>query len=331
MPNNKNKINKLKAKLEAGGLSQSQAEAIRMQIKDLGGKVKLTNFGYNAPAGAGTQNVANLTNAANPIKDPGSVYSADVAGEQAESSEQIKFQNPNFTNPFGSQTTTQNPDGTVSVNQQLSPEQQAILAQGQLLTQQGQGLAQQGLGGYQQFNFGDFGEERGRIEGEVYNRLTKGLDDDYNRSRSSKEQELFNKGIPYSDDPNSRYQKELGDLDRRYDEAKLQARSQATIQGGQEMQSQYGMQLGQHQQGLSDLYSLQGLGTGLQLPQFQQYQGPNYDVSDPSQYIYAGKELQQGNKQLNLQQQQLQQQAAIANKQLAAANAQNAPAPPAFP
>lgn len=102
-------VKELKAKLAAGGLSQQQAEAIRDKIKNLGGKVSLENFGYAAPPGSPgynaqaykaatgstgqTQNVASLTNQAKPIKNPGSVYNADVAAEDAESMKQVQWQN----------------------------------------------------------------------------------------------------------------------------------------------------------------------------------------------------------------------------------------------
>lgn len=357
------RIKRLKDKLASGQLSQQEAEATAQQIRDLGGKVAIKNFGYagvadrptspstptSSPAPStpapqapitpvpSTSDVASMATAARPIKDPGSVYGADVAGEQAESATQITLQNPNFFNPFGSQTTTLNPDGSVSVDQSLSQDQQQILQQGSGLTQQGQQAALQRLGGMAQpfgFDRGGFEAERARIEDAVFSRLTRGMEDDYRQAREAKEQQLYNQGIPYSADPNSRYQRELNDIDKRFDNARLQARSQATAQGLAEQQGAYGMDLGTYQQGISDLYSFSGLGTGLQLPQFQQYQGPNYDVADPSSYIYAGKELQQGNKNFRLQKDAMRQDAAIANKQLALASQASQPQPPqppAFP
>jgi hypothetical protein len=188
-------------------------------------------------------------------------------------------------------------------NQALSKGQQQISDQGEGLTQMGQQLAQQGLGNYKQFDFGNFDEQRARIEDSVFGRLTKTLDQDYQNSRESAEQTLHNKGIPFSGDPNSRYQQELASIDRRYDEAKESARNQAVSVGGQELSRQYGVDLGQHQQGLSDISTLQSQGIGLQNPNFQQYQGYTPQYSNPTQTALAVGALKQGQQGLNIQQQ----------------------------
>lgn len=518
MAKKKNKIADLKAKLEKGKVSQKQAENIADQIRNLGGKVNITNFGYKSAGGGAAKaaaptpdpypnppDVAAATSAAKPIKDPGSVYTADQMAEIDESQKQIYFQNPEIKNPFGSQETKINDDGTVSVDQKLSAEQEKIKQQGEQLTKTGQEAAQGALSGYQKFNpnssasagfsapsregyqtfapnlgyqafqpqgfegyqpfqgesresyspfsdssrssyspfqFDSSDQGRQRIEDSVFQSLTRDLEENRGRDLEQKQQELYNKGIAYSDDPESRYQKELGDIQKRYDRQALEAKGQAVQMGGQEMQRQYGMGLGTHQQGMADvgqfygqdlgvhqqgmadygqrfgedlasqqqrmaeqgqmygqglstqqqrmgergqlfgeglaqhqqgmsdygqmfgedlaaaqqrqseqgqafgqeltthqqgmadIGALQSYGLGLQMPQFQAYQGPNYDVADPSTYIYAGKELKQGNKALQMEQNALNQQNAIANKQLAqaaAASQPQAPQPPPFP
>lgn len=187
-----------------------------------------------------------------------------------------------------------------------------------------------------------FSDDRLRIEQAVYDNLTRDLERDRGRELESAQQTLYNKGIPFSSDPESRYQKELSVINKRYDDRDKQARTQATQIGGNEMAQQFGMQeqlianqfsQGQaaHNQGMSDLNYFTNFGSGLQVPNFAAYQGPNYDVNDPSQYIYAGKGLKQDNKNYQLSKDALAQDAAIANKQLAMANQPQAPAPPAFP
>lgn len=358
----KKKINKLKNKLKGGQLSQQQAEDIRQQILGMGGKVNLTNFGYNVSGQnaqnnniPSTQDVAAQTTAAQPIKDPGSVYTADVAGEMAESAAQINFQNPNVYNPFGSSETTLNPDGTVTVNQSLSGDQQQILDADETLSQQGRGIAQNYLksGLFSQpfqantidRSINATGEDRRRIEDAVYDNLTRRFDRDEGRLVEAKKQELENKGIPYSDDPESRYQREMGTITERFDDNRNTAALNAVQFGGNEMAQLFGMQeqqianefsqgAAERNQNIGELNTFANFGSGLQVPNFQPYQGPNYDVGDPSSYIYAGKELKMGNKAFNLEKDALAQQNAIANKQLAAAagaSQPQAPAPPPFP
>lgn len=337
-------VKDLKKKLADPNLDPKQAARIKDRIKYLGGKVPNQAAQPAPPPQAqpapqevdpapDTADVVAATNEANPVKAPGSVYKADVAAEQDESQKQINYQNPDYDTALGSSRTTINPDGTVNVKHELSQNQADILAGGEGLTKTGQAKAAEALGGFQTFQGGYSPEDRQRIEGDVYNRLMTGAEDDYKQVRGAKEQELYNKGIPYSEDPNSRYQRELGDIDRRFDEQKLAARGQATMMGGDEMQRGFGMSLQGHQQGLSDIGALQGMGSGLLLPNLPGYSGPQYDVADPSSYIYKGEEIKQGRKVLNQNQQQIDNENAIANKQLAMAGGGGggAPSAPAFP
>lgn len=94
---------------------------------------------------------------------------------------------------------------------------------------------------------GDLAADRARVEADVYGRLTTGLQDQYNQRRQQAEQTLRNRGIPFSADPNSRYQQELGVLDRQYADQQLAARQTATGIGLQEQQGQFGMNQTQRQ------------------------------------------------------------------------------------
>lgn len=254
--------------------------------------------------------------------------------------------NANVTNPFGSSTTTVDPKtGQATVTQNLSGEQQQILNQGQDLTQQGQQLASQNLGGYSQykadtsgmgaytagqgagqaldksiqgyqpFSFQSDDAARQRIEQDTFNRLSRGMDQRHQQQSQDLEQSLYNRGIQFSNDPNSRYQQELKSMQQSQQDERQSYQQQAVTMGGQEMsrnydmasgtygnqlsgmntmagisQGQYGTNLtgnqarnsamqGQQQQMMSDTAALQGMGTGLMVPNFQNFQGNAVDPS----------------------------------------------------
>lgn len=233
------------------------------------------------------------------------------AGRQAAKQQAIQqqgLQNIEEQSPFGSKQFQTDPETgqIIGMETQLSPEQMAILAQGQQLTQMGQQQAQQALGGYTPFELeGGLVGERERIEQEVFDRLTRDVAEQEATERQRAEQELYNRGIPFSDDPDSRYQRELGVITQRFDDVRADARRRATEIGGEEFQRSYGIGLGTHQQGLADIGALQGMGTGLMLPQFQGFQGPAYAPANPVDIWAAWQNVQQGQQALNQQQQAL--------------------------
>jgi hypothetical protein len=215
---------------------------------------------------------------------------ADVQAYQAEAN--VKLNNANTTNPFGSSTTTMNPDGTVSVNQTLSQDQQGILDKGEDLTKIGQDLAAQNLQGYSQFSMGqDTVADRARMEDAVYGRLTRDFDQRQGQDQQDAEQALYNRGIAYSADPNSRYQQEIKAVSQRYDDARSNARAQAVELGGAEYQRGADIGLASHQQMMSDTSALQQQGVGLQVPNFQQYQGTSIDMKSPTEVDLAYQQL----------------------------------------
>ena len=118
---------------------------------------------------------------------------------------------------------------------------------------------------------GNLEADRSRIEDAVFGTLTRDLDQNYENRRQQVEQTLRNKGIPFSADPKSRYQQELGALNRQYDDARLTARQTATEMGGQEYQrnfdigetlrsNQFAEQAGTRNQQLGEVNSLSGMG-----------------------------------------------------------------------
>lgn len=266
------------------------------------------------------------------IKNPKTAMNAELVTEDYESGKQINYQNPDYTNPFGSQETTLNEDGTVSVEQKLSDEQQQILDKEQGLTNIGLDYANQQLTGGG-FNMGfnpnlanrmgheDFMAERQRIENDVYGRLTRDLETDYQEARKAKEQELYNRGIAL-DPQDPTYQRHMKELDDTLSRSKLEARQTATQMGGDEWQRSFGIQetlrgnqfseqQGIRNQQLGEIGTLQGFGSGLVLPEFQQYQGPNYDLLNPTDIHLGFKGADQADAQLGLEGQKI----AIAQQQ----------------
>ena len=192
------------------------------------------------------------------------------------------------------------------------------------------GIADRLMGGYSQFDQTGSPEERARIENDVFSRLTKNLNRDMDRELKTKEQQLYNQGIPYSDDPESRYQKEIRGIQDRYDQVKLDAGQRATEVGGQELQRSFGMGLASHQQGQSDVSQYYGMGESSQAKQFAQdlathqqgqsdisflqnqgtglmyqpgpgFQGVGVDIAAPSTLNYQNQALKLQKKQVNNQ------------------------------
>lgn len=287
---------------------------------------------------------------------PGSLYKADVAAELDESMKQIALQNPNQFNPFGSQTVTFDEQGRPVVTQALSPEQQALYEAETGISQTGRDLALQQLqgGGFGQAfapelterqTTGDLAADRQRIEEDVFARLTRDLEEDRAKAIENTERTLYNRGIPL-DPANPQYQKAMEQVNQRFDEQSQAARQTATQMGGQEFSRAFGIQeqlragelgeqLGIRGQQFGEIGALTGLGPGLRAPQFQGFQGPQYDVADPSQLFFGAKELQlakRGQKQAG---QQFGQELGLAYEQLALDREKlaraGAPAGPALP
>jgi hypothetical protein len=261
---------------------------------------------------------------------------ADQQAQDLMMGKQIQASNPNINTALGGQTVTRDEEGNVTLNQNLSDNQQQILNQGEALTQLGQQLAQQQLGGFTPFGGGGGQQpggqiqvggtrtnpeysiqggpagggspqtynpsslaqglmgDRQRIENSVFQGLTRDLERNRGRDMEAAQQSLYNRGITYSNDPNSRYQQELGDLNRRYDDMNQNARLQATQFGGQELANQFGMGLQSHQQQLSDIANLQNMGSGLMMPNLPGYAAPTpYNITNPAELNLALEKLKQ--------------------------------------
>lgn len=224
-------------------------------------------------------------------------------------------------NPFGTQEISRDPvTGQITQTQTLSKEQQDILDKSQGLTQSGLGMAQNVLQGSnlgQAFNpqlaartsSGDMLTDRARIENEVFGRLTRGMDEEKNRERSQLEQSLFNRGIPVG---SQLFNQQMSEFDKRYDTRAADARAQAAELGGAEWGRSFGIneqlianQLNQAQsvqnQNLQNVGALSQFGSGLQLPQFQGYQGTTYSQPGAVETWATIQGVKQNQQQINQQ------------------------------
>lgn len=66
-----------------------------------------------------------------------------------------------------------------------------------------------------------------RLQDSIFSELTRNLDQDYKQGRDELLASLSARGIPFSADPNSRYQQEIGRYDDNYQQTKLSAQNQA--------------------------------------------------------------------------------------------------------
>ncbi len=305
-------IDKLKEKLKDPKLTPKEQQRIRDRIRFEQEQAKKAN---------GTQSKPILPKDTK-INSVSSGIEAEKKVETTQAETEGKLQNPNITNDFGSQTTTFNADGTVSVNQELAPDQKEILDKGSNLTKTGQDLATSQLttsGFGQSFNptlagrtsTGDLLADRARIEEAAFSRLMGTTSQDYAREKEQLQQTLYNRGIPLNEIAN---RPEMKDLEQRYKNKEESARLNATAIGGDEMSRSFGMneqlianQLSQSQgirnQNLGEVGALQNLGTGLQIPQFQQFTGPEFSLSNPIDVNTALEQLKQNQQQVNIAQQ----------------------------
>lgn len=112
----------------------------------------------------------------------------------------------------------------------------------------------------QPFQFNADDQARQRIEEQAFARLTRGIDDQEKRAMAEAKTSLSERGIPYSNDPSSRYQQELKDITTRFDTARGNARQDATVLGGQEMERNYNISSGAYNTTLGGINQLSQVG-----------------------------------------------------------------------
>jgi hypothetical protein len=227
-------------------------------------------------------------------------------------------------NPYGQQTITRDPvTGEITQETKLSDDQQKILDQGESLTQTGQGLAQGTLNQFQagfdpnltaRMTTGDLNADRARIEGEVFGRLTRGLDAQKANENQAMEQTLRNRGIPLG---SKQWNDQMAEFNKRYDTLNADARAQAAQMGGDEFSRSFGIgeqlraneyseQSNARNQNLGEASALQGMGSGLMTPEFTGYQGTALDTTAPTDIYGTVKSVKQNKTALDIQREQIQ-------------------------
>lgn len=239
------------------------------------------------------------------ITDVPTAINAEKTVADAQAKGEIAYGNAaTETNPFGTKTTGFDENGRPVTTETLAPEQQKILDQQQQLSQTG-GAAAQGIidsgglnkafnpvlddrvtgGDVQRFN------EQQRQELEAY--LTRNFDRDKARDLNTLETSLYNRGIPL-DRQAEAYDRAIEGLNRDYDSRRADAAAQALTFGGEEAQRIFDMnenvrknQLDEQgktrQQNMSDTQTLSTLGSGVILPEFNDFRGGTYDLNSPTE------------------------------------------------
>lgn len=142
---------------------QAQRASLIQEIQKRGGRGKAPNYearladvenqlraarGPATPGAAGNGlGIGGVKIPENPIKNVNTALQADADLALKQAQDNNKLANPNVNGPTGSQTVTTNPDGTTTVDQRLTPDQQAILDKDENLSNMGRELAQERLRG----------------------------------------------------------------------------------------------------------------------------------------------------------------------------------------
>lgn len=197
--------------------------------------------------------------------------------------------NANQYNPFGGQTTTIDPiTGQPTVTQSLSKPNQDVVSGVQNSSMGANSALQSLLGGNA---FGNVGGNTGQFSGyeqSVFDKLTNGMDVEKNRAMQNAQQTLANRGIPVGSEA---YKEEMNRVEKGFSDRTDNARSQAILQGNQQL--------------LGSLGTLSGIGqAGFYNPSFQPFQAAGYNpnVTDVFAAITGRDQNQQ---QIELQRQQL--------------------------
>lgn len=214
-------------------------------------------------------------------------------------------QNANVVTPFSNTTTTVDPaTGQATQTTSMSDVEQGKYNAGSQLNQQGLDAANAQFSQVygQPFEMEGGQDARDRAYDTAYAYLTKNVDRDYAREKAQMEQDLYNRGIPI-DPSNPQYQKWMGSLDEKYQGIKDNAANMAYGQSLNEFSTQYDVQSGIHNTQTGDLAQMSNMGTGFMVPNAPQFQGSSIENPGATATDLAYKQLQQGNRQLNIQQQ----------------------------
>ncbi len=199
----------------------------------------------------------------NPQTNASNAISAQFGLNNINIGQQQQLNRVNEINPYGSATYVRNPDGSITRQYALSPEQQMLLNQ-----QQGRDIALGGMSNNmlgqvgQQYRqpidlarFGDVSNlnyanlpqllgaqdmigERQRTEDAVYNSFARRNDPEFKREEESLYQSLADRGIDRS---SNRAKIEIENMRQRQEDARLNAADAARVSGLSELQGLFGL------------------------------------------------------------------------------------------
>jgi hypothetical protein len=243
--------------------------------------------------------------------------------------------------PFGgSQTVKKDENGNVIVSTELGDAAKGIAAADDRISGAGRGIAE-GILGSKGADFsagfnpnltartstGDINKDRARIEDEVFSRYTKDLDQNYERDKQKLEAELLSRGVPMTPE-STQYQRAMEELNKRYDNQRIDARQRAVEKGGEEFSRSFGIgealrgnelneQSGIRSQQIGEVGAFAGMGPGVRQDQFSQYNPFQAQLPDPTAVQAAKQGIKQGDRGLDINQQQVDNAAKTQAEQLA--------------
>lgn len=233
----------------------------------------------------------------------------DLAAQQSQYNsglayQQSKLNNPNQYNPFGSKTTTYNPDGSSSVNTTLDPAQQQLFNGSNSINGAIQDQAYGLVGNQLNYNSAPgmptaSQADRDQMTDAVYDQQTRYLDPQYKQGQDDLNASLANKGIMEGSDAWNRSQNNQA---LQKTAAYGDARDRAIQAGGAEQSRLFGLGMQARTQGvneantmhnsnINDLTALKGVG-GYTMPTFQGTTGTNIgnvDFMNAAQMGYNGQ------------------------------------------
>jgi hypothetical protein len=167
--------------------------------------------------------------------------------------QQSQLNNPNQYNPFGSRTTTYNPDGTSSVNTTLNPQQQALFNGSTNISQGIQNYANGMIGGLNYNNVPGMPSasqsDLNATRDAVYGQQTQYLDPQFQQGQSDLDSQLANKGIMEGSDAWNRAQNNFA-LQKQA--AYGDARDRAIQAGGAEQSRLFNLGMSARQEGVNE-------------------------------------------------------------------------------
>lgn len=199
----------------------------------------------------GISDAVGLTN--NNPPPPPDVAARDAASLEA-ARQTARLNNPNITNQYGSQTYTQNPDGSSSINQTLSPEQQALFDSQQRNQQTasdmyGGGMLRMGDTLGSKFDISSAPAAPGSAEGtrdKVINAMMGRSDQRLGQANENQDAQLIASGITPGTEAWKRAKAEQG-------QNRNDAMSQAEIAGGNAAVQSHGMDTANRRNSIAEL------------------------------------------------------------------------------